>query len=72
MWRTSLMLVTALNTKIGYYNAAAIAQDAHQRGITLKQAALEYELKGLDFKHMTPEQFDQWVIAADMVGEIKN
>jgi fumarate hydratase class II len=37
----SLMLVTALNTKIGYYNAAAIAQDAHKRGITLKQAALE-------------------------------
>src|SRR5215510_26115 len=38
----SLMLVTALNTKIGYYNAAAIAQDAHKRGITLKQAALKY------------------------------
>src|SRR5207342_2233027 len=68
----SLMLVTALNTKIGYYNAAAIAQDAHKRGITLKQAALEYELKDLDFKHMTAEQFDEWVIAADMVGEIKN
>ena len=68
----SLMLVTALNTKIGYYKAAEIAQDAHKRGITLKQAALEYELKGLDFKHMTPEQFDQWVIASEMVGEIKN
>src|ERR1700759_1083432 len=67
----SLMLVTALNTKIGYYNAASIPQDAHKRGITLKQAALEYKLKGLDFKHMTAEQFDQWVIASDMVGDIK-
>ena len=68
----SLMLVTALNTKIGYYNAAAIAQDAHKRGVTLKQAALEYPLKGLDFEHMTSAQFDEWVIAKDMVGEIKN
>ncbi|MBN8835687.1 MAG: class II fumarate hydratase [Sphingobacteriia bacterium] len=67
----SLMLVTALNTKIGYYNAAAIAQDAHKRGITLKQAALEYKLKGLDFEHMTAEQFDEWVIPANMVGELK-
>jgi fumarate hydratase class II len=67
----SLMLVTALNTKIGYYNAAAIAQDAHKRGITLKQAALEYELKGLDFKHITAEQFDAWVVPKNMVGEIK-
>lgn len=67
----SLMLVTALNTKIGYYNAAAIAQDAHKRGITLKQAALEYELKGLDFKHITAEQFDEWVVPKNMVGEIK-
>ena len=66
------MLVTALNTKIGYYNSAAIAQDAHKRGITLKQAALEYKLKGLDFEHMTSEQFDKWVIAAEMVGEIKS
>ncbi len=68
----SLMLVTALNTKIGYYNAAAIAQDAHKRGITLKQAAVEYKLKGLDFEHMTPEQFDEWVVPANMVGELKN
>lgn len=64
----SLMLVTALNTKIGYYNAAAIAQDAHKRGITLKQAALEFELKGLDFQHMTAEQFDAWVVPAEMCG----
>ena len=67
----SLMLVTALNTKIGYYNAAAIAQDAHHRGITLKQSALEYKLKGLDFEHMTSDQFDAWVVPSEMCGEIK-
>jgi fumarate hydratase class II len=67
----SLMLVTALNTKIGYYNAAAIAQDAHKRGISLKQAAIEYKLKGLDFEHMTAEQFDAWVVPLEMCGEIK-
>lgn len=65
----SLMLVTALNTKIGYYNAAAIAQNAHKKGITLKESALEYELQGLDFKHMTAEQFDAWVRPEDMVGK---
>ncbi|WP_222166809.1 class II fumarate hydratase [Edaphocola aurantiacus] len=66
----SLMLVTALNTKIGYYNAAGIAQDAHKRGITLKQAAIEYKLKDLDFEHMTEAQFDEWVVPASMCGEI--
>jgi fumarate hydratase class II len=66
----SLMLVTALNPTIGYYNAAAIAQDAHKRGITLKQAALEYKLKGLDFEHMTEAQFDEWVDPLKMVGKI--
>ncbi|HUH74261.1 MAG TPA: class II fumarate hydratase [Chitinophagales bacterium] len=66
----SLMLVTALNPKIGYYNAAAIAQDAHHRGITLKQAALEYKLKGLDFEHMTEAQFNEWVDPLKMVGKI--
>ncbi|MBL7782810.1 MAG: class II fumarate hydratase [Saprospiraceae bacterium] len=66
--QNSLMLVTALNPKIGYYNAAAIAQNAHKKGITLKESALEYELKGLDFKHMTSEQFDAWVRPEDMVG----
>jgi fumarate hydratase class II len=69
--QNSLMLVTALNPKIGYYNAAAIAQDAHKRGITLKQASLEFELKGLDFTHMTSEQFDEWVRPEDMVGGLK-
>ncbi|RYD52122.1 MAG: class II fumarate hydratase [Sphingobacteriales bacterium] len=68
--KNSLMLVTALNTKIGYYNAAAIAQDAHKRGITLKQAALEYKLKDLSFEHMTEQQFDEWVIPKNMVGKL--
>ena len=66
----SLMLVTSLNPKIGYYNAAAIAQDAHKRGVTLKQAALEYKLKGLDFEHMTEAQFDEWVDPLSMVGSL--
>ena len=66
--QNSLMLVTALNTKIGYYNAAAIAQDAHKRGITLKQAALEMKLKDTDFEHMTEQQFDEWVKPEEMVG----
>ncbi len=68
--QNSLMLVTALNTKIGYYNAAAIAQDAHRRGITLKQAALEMKLKDTDFEHMTEAQFDEWVKPEEMVGRI--
>lgn len=66
----SLMLVTSLNPKIGYYNAAAIAQDAHKRGITLKQAALEFKLKDLDFEHITEEQFNAWVRPEDMVGDV--
>ncbi len=68
----SLMLVTSLNPKIGYYNAAAIAQDAHQRGITLKQAAVEFKLEDLDFEHMTEAQFDEWVKPEEMVGEVGN
>src|SRR5690606_27203596 len=60
----SLMLVTALNTKIGYYKAAEIAQTAHKEGKTLKQTAVE-------LGHLTPEQFDEWVKPADMVGIIK-
>ena len=60
----SLMLVTALNTHIGYDNAAAIAKKAHKEGTTLKQAAL-------DLKLLTEEQFDQWVRAEDMIGEMK-
>jgi fumarate hydratase class II len=60
----SLMLVTALNTKIGYYKAAEIAQTAHKEGTTLKEMAVK-------LGYVTPEQFDEWVIPAQMVGEIK-
>src|SRR5579862_3871050 len=60
----SLMLVTALNTKIGYYKAAEIAQKAHKEGKTLKQTAI-------DLGYVTAEQFDEWVVPANMVGEIK-
>lgn len=60
----SLMLVTSLNTKIGYYKAAEIAQTAHKKGLTLKQAAIE-------LGHLTAEQFDEWVKPEEMVGEIK-
>ncbi|HEY5367846.1 MAG TPA: class II fumarate hydratase [Hanamia sp.] len=60
----SLMLVTALNTKIGYYKAAEIAQKAHKENTTLKEMAVK-------LGYVTPEQFDEWVNPANMVGEIK-
>lgn len=60
----SLMLVTALNTRIGYYKAAEIAQTAHKEGTTLKEMAVK-------LGYVTPEEFDQWVIPANMVGELK-
>ena len=56
----SLMLVTALNTRIGYDNAAKIAKKAHQEGTTLKQAAIDLEL-------LTAEEFDEWVRPEDMI-----
>ena len=56
----SLMLVTALNTKIGYDKAAEIAKKAHKEGSTLKQAAL-------DLKYLTSEEFDAWVKPEDMI-----
>jgi len=59
----SLMLVTALNTKIGYYKAAEIAQKAHKEGTTLKEMAVK-------LNYLTPEEFDEWVIPANMVGKI--
>jgi fumarate hydratase, class II len=59
----SLMLVTALNTKIGYYKAAEIAQKAHKEGTTLKEMAVK-------LGYTTPEQFDEWVKPEKMVGEI--
>ncbi len=59
----SLMLVTALNPKIGYYKAAEIAQKAHKEGTTLKEMAVK-------LGYLTPEEFDAWVIPANMVGKI--
>src|SRR6478752_507522 len=60
----SLMLVTSLNTKIGYYKAAEIAQKAHKEGTTLKEMAVK-------LGYVTPEQFDEWVIPEEMVGSLK-
>lgn len=60
----SLMLVTSLNTHIGYENAARIAKKAHKENKTLKQAAIELGL-------VTAEQFDQWVRPEDMTGSLK-
>jgi fumarate hydratase class II len=57
----SLMLVTALNTKIGYDKSAEIAKKAHKEGTTLRQAAL-------DLKYLTGEEFDAWVKPEDMVS----
>jgi len=57
----SLMLVTALNPKIGYYKAAEIAQKAHKEGTTLKEMAVK-------LGYLTPEEFDAWVKPGDMVG----
>jgi fumarate hydratase, class II len=59
----SLMLVTSLNTRIGYYKAAEIAQKAHKEGTTLKEMAVK-------LGYVTPEEFDEWVIPANMVGKI--
>ncbi len=57
----SLMLVTSLNTHIGYYKSAEIAKKAHKDGTTLKEAALA-------LGHVTAEDFDKWVDPADMVS----
>lgn len=59
----SLMLVTALNTKIGYYKAAEIAQTAHKNGSTLKETAIK-------LGYLTAEQFDEWVKPEEMCGEL--
>ncbi|HIP47706.1 MAG TPA: class II fumarate hydratase [Lutibacter sp.] len=59
----SLMLVTALNTKIGYYKAAEIAQTAHANGTTLKEEAVR-------LGYVTPEEYDQWVIPKNMTGSL--
>lgn len=56
----SMMLVTALNPHIGYENAAKIAKNAHAKGITLKESAIESGL-------LTEEQFDEWIRPEDMI-----
>lgn len=60
----SLMLVTALNTHIGYEKAAKIAKTAHKGNKTLREAAIE-------LGYLTNEQFDQWVRPEDMIGSLK-
>lgn len=57
----SLMLVTALNPKIGYDAASKIAKNAHLKNITLKESALE-------LKYLTAEEFDEWVVPENMIG----
>ena len=59
--QNSLMLVTALNTKIGYYRASEIANKAHKDGSTLKEASLS-------LGYLTAEEFDAWVRPDDMTG----
>ncbi len=61
--QNSLMLVTALNTKIGYYKAAEIAQTAHKNGTTLKEEAIR-------LGYVTAIDFDEWVKPEEMVGNI--
>lgn len=59
----SLMLVTALNTKIGYYKAAEIANTAHKNGTTLKEEAV-------NLGYLTAEEFDEWVDPKKMIGSL--
>lgn len=59
--KNSLMLVTALNTKIGYYKAAEIANTAHKNGTTLKEEAI-------NLGYTTAEEFDEWVRPEDMTN----
>ena len=60
----SLMLVTALNTHIGYEKAAKIAKTAHENGTTLKEEAIT-------LGYLTEKEFDEWVKPEDMVGGLK-
>jgi fumarate hydratase class II len=60
----SLMLVTALNPKVGYDNAAKIAKNAHEKNITLKESAIV-----LGF--MSGEEFDKLVRPEEMIGPLK-
>jgi len=61
----SLMLVTALNTKIGYEKAAKIAKTAHENGTTLKEEAV-------NLGYLTADEFDEWVKPEEMIGSLKN
>ena len=58
------MLVTALNNHIGYENAARIANEAYTCNLTLKEAALKLRL-------VTEEEFDRWVVPAEMIRPMK-
>jgi len=60
---SSLMLVTALNTKIGYYKAAEIANTAHENGTTLKEEAVR-------LGYLTAEEYDEWVVPSKMIGSL--
>ncbi|MFK7797466.1 MAG: class II fumarate hydratase [Aureispira sp.] len=60
----SLMLVTALNTKIGYDKSSEIAKKAYKEGSTLKEA-------GVALGYLTAEEFDQWVRPEDMIGSLE-
>ena len=60
---SSLMLVTALNTKIGYEKAAKIAKTAHENGTTLREEAI-------NLGYLTAEEFDAWVRPEDMCGSL--
>ncbi len=60
----SLMLVTALNTKIGYYKSAEIANTAHKNGTTLREEAI-------NLGYVTAEEYDTWVVPKDMTGNLK-
>jgi len=60
----SLMLITALNTKIGYYKAAEIANTAHKNGTTLK-------VEAINLGYVTAENYDAWVKPENMVGNLK-
>lgn len=61
--KNSLMLVTALNTHIGYEKAAVIAKKAHKENSTLKEAALA-------LGYLTAEEFDEWVVPSKMIGSL--
>ncbi|HCD67307.1 MAG TPA: class II fumarate hydratase, partial [Bacteroidetes bacterium] len=61
---SSLMLVTALNTHIGYDKAAKIAKKAYQENTTLKAA-------GVELGYLTAAEFDEWVVPADMCGDME-